>query len=65
VIEETSQEDTETATQAITCPSGYEPDVFYSLPEFMQQEIVDQYQGDDGEGEVSEQVRGLIEVGRS
>ena len=36
----------------LECPPGYEPDVFYSLPQDMQQEIVDQH------NETADQVRG-------
>jgi hypothetical protein len=43
---------------AIPCPSGYEPDVFYSLPDFMQREIADQHE----EEGTAEQMRVLIEV---
>ena len=31
------------AEEAFVCPPGYEPDVFYSLPDFMQQEIVSEH----------------------
>ena len=44
--------------RAIACPAGYEPDVFYSLPEFMQQEVADQHQEVGG----SDQTRALVEV---
>ena len=44
-------------THAIACPPGYESDVFYSLPEFMQQEILDQHEEENG----SDQVRTLVE----
>ena len=37
-------------THAIACPPGYESDVFYSLPEFMQQEILDQHEEENGSG---------------
>ena len=46
------------AVHAIPCPSGYEPDVFYSLPDFMQREIADQHE----EEGTAEQMRVLIEV---
>ena len=42
---------------AIACPPGYESDVFYSLPEFMQQEILDQHEEEND----SDQVRTFIE----
>ena len=45
-------------SRAIACPAGYEPDVFYSLPEFMQQEVADQHQEVGG----SDQTRALVEV---
>ena len=40
----------------LVCPPGYEPDVFYSLPQDMQQEIVDQH------NETADQVRELAEA---
>ena len=46
------------AVHAIPCPAGYEPDVFYSLPDFMQREIADQHE----EEGTAEQMRVLIEV---
>ena len=45
-------------SRAIPCPAGYEPDVFYLLPEFMQQEIADQHVEDSS----NDQVRALLEV---
>jgi hypothetical protein len=44
----------------IPCPTGYEPEVFYSLPEFMQQEIADQHVEEALEG--SDVIRELVEA---
>ena len=53
-----AQGDSQTESRAIPCPAGYEPDVFYLLPEFMQQEIADQHVEDSS----NDQVRALLEV---
>lgn len=53
-----AQVEVEVEVHRIACPPGYESDVFYSLPEFMQLEILDQHEEENG----SEQVRALVEV---